>query len=370
MNNLSQSWKQWHVDCAKCLTENNLINYDAPKELEKLKSLQNNKKIDNICFAGGGMKCVGYLGAILVLDELNLLSSIKRFSGTSGGALTALLCSLKYDVDDIYNIVTADQSKYQDRKWKFFNWWYYLCNRNFGIYRGNVLAEDIKSFINNKFDKDFPDFRPNNYNPTFRDIYEKYGTELIVTGTNLSTSNVDYFCPKLTPDMPVYVAIRISVSIPAFFESVIYNNCRYVDGGICENYPLDVFCNQSNYVFKKENEDTFKNSLGFAFLSSGTKIIKDINGNDQIENTVETNVNTLQLYGSSIIDFYCTRNFEDEMYFINKNNDEPDAFLNHTVSAYTPCISTCDFNATHNNKMDTVGIFKMVTIRHLVNHFI
>lgn len=370
---MANSIKTWQVKCQKCLDENNLNGFDTETELKKLKASEHLKVITNICFAGGGMKCVGYLGAIAVLDELDLLKNIKRFAGTSGGAMTALLCSLNYSVDEIYNIVTADQSKYLDRKYKILNWWYYLCRKNFGIYRGQIIEDDIKSFINKKFDKDWPNFRCNqspDYNPTFKDIYEKYGHELIVTGTNLSSQNVEYFCPKLTPDMPVYIAIRISMSIPALFESVIYKGSLYVDGGMCENYPLDVFCNQSNYIFAEEKESTINNSLGFTFMTSGTKILRDSNMNDVIENDSNTSITSLSMFMTSIVDFYCTRNLEDEMHFINKNNpDEPNCFINHTVPAYTPCLSITDFTASMSNKLDAMGVLKMVTIRHLLNKY-
>jgi predicted acylesterase/phospholipase RssA len=316
------------------------------------------------------MRCVSYLGGLLILDQLKILPKIKRFAGTSGGSICALLCAIGYDINDIYNIVSANQSKYLDRRYAIVDWWYYLFSNNFGVYLGDVLKEDIRSFINTRFDKDFPTFRKSkgdNYDPTFKDIYDKYGKELLVTGTNLSKMSTDYFCPKLTPDMPVYIAIRISSSIPGLFESVMYNGHRYVDGGLCENYPLNLFCNESPYIFKKDNEEIFDKTLGFALMTSGMVIIKDPSGNDRVENKIDSNINSASSFGCSLVDFICNKNFVDVMTIVNLNNTkEKHSFLNHTITAYTPCLTTADFSASIETKLDNVAIMKCLTVKYFM----
>ncbi|MEM5612701.1 patatin-like phospholipase family protein [Bacillus thuringiensis] len=58
--------------------------------------------------------------------------------------------------------------------------------------------------------------------------------------TFLHTSFVR-FSRETTPDVPLVVAVRISMSIPFFFKSVEWDKDYYVDGGVLDNYPIRLF---------------------------------------------------------------------------------------------------------------------------------
>ena len=45
-------------------------------------------------------------------------------------------------------------------------------------------------------------------------VYQKYGNTLCIVVTNLSQMTTEYCHPKTTPDMPIRVAIRMSMAIP------------------------------------------------------------------------------------------------------------------------------------------------------------
>ena len=52
-------------------------------------------QIDNLVFSGGALKGIVYAGCMEALEEFDILSTIKRISGTSVGAMFAhgiLLC--------------------------------------------------------------------------------------------------------------------------------------------------------------------------------------------------------------------------------------------------------------------------------------
>lgn len=358
-------WKSHTISCEKCLSENNLDSDQKTYDTMFTELKENKFAIENVCFSGGGMRCIGYVGAIYVLDELKVLSKIKRFAGTSGGAIIALLCALGYTSDELFAFASQAQTKYLDRKCGWISWLYYLFNKNYGVYQGKVLENDIKKMVQDKFDRDFPGNKI--INPTFKDLYEKYNKELIIVATNLSKLSSVYFSPKNTPDMPLYLAVRMSASIPGCFESVVYNNDRYVDGGLCENYPLDIFCYGDKYIYSEITESPYLKTIGFTLLSNGVKIIKEYK-RYEIENQKSHHINTSYDFAYSIIDFVCTQNFEDEMSIIN--SFYPNSFLNHTVIGYTPCITTADFNASLDNKLDTIAIFKYLTISFMRNWII
>ncbi|MDQ7860327.1 patatin-like phospholipase family protein [Peribacillus frigoritolerans] len=55
----------------------------------------------NLIFEGGGVKGLAFVGALEILEENHILENIKRFGGTSAGAITALLLGLGYNAKQI-----------------------------------------------------------------------------------------------------------------------------------------------------------------------------------------------------------------------------------------------------------------------------
>jgi hypothetical protein len=47
-------------------------------------------------FGGGGARCFGYAGALHALRQLGLMGRLKGVSGSSGGAVYALLAALRF----------------------------------------------------------------------------------------------------------------------------------------------------------------------------------------------------------------------------------------------------------------------------------
>lgn len=72
-------------------------------------------KIKNLIFEGGGIKGIGYLGAIERLSEQGLnLDNIERVGGTSAGAIMALLLGLNYQIDELSEIINLDFTTFLD----------------------------------------------------------------------------------------------------------------------------------------------------------------------------------------------------------------------------------------------------------------
>lgn len=83
-------------------------------EIEK-KAMSINPKdhsfpFENLVFEGGGSKGHAYSGAVKALEELGLVSQIKRFAGASAGAMTASLLAVGYDSKDLQGFLSQDLS--------------------------------------------------------------------------------------------------------------------------------------------------------------------------------------------------------------------------------------------------------------------
>jgi hypothetical protein len=76
-------------------------------------------------------------------------------------------------------------------------------------------------------------------NTTFRDLYERFGIAFKVGATNLTTSRFELLDNINHPDLPVYLAVKASITIPFVFEPVIIGEYLYCDGGLCDNLPID-----------------------------------------------------------------------------------------------------------------------------------
>jgi predicted acylesterase/phospholipase RssA len=74
---------------------------------------------------------------------------------------------------------------------------------------------------------------------TFRELYERFGIAFKVGATNLTTTRFELLDHTNHPDLPVYLAVKASITIPFVFEPVIIGEYLYCDGGLCDNLPID-----------------------------------------------------------------------------------------------------------------------------------
>jgi len=187
--------------------------------------------ITNLVLSGGANKCLVFVGALKSLEELQLLPHITNYAGTSGGAIIALLLVLGYSVNniielyhtlDLYDLLNINS----DNILHFFD--------NYGLDNGDKIVNIAKIVIRKK---------THNENITFKELYVQTHKHLVITGTCVEKETVEYFDHINTPDMPVYLALRISISLPFIFNRVMYNNMTYVDGGLLEYMPIHYFKN-------------------------------------------------------------------------------------------------------------------------------
>ena len=223
----------------------------------------------NLVFEGGGVKGVAYGGVFEVLEQKQITPQIESVAGTSAGAITATMMSLNYSAKEFLKImVNLNFEKFEDG-----------CDligpirliRRFGWFKGNYFLNLMEFYIQQK---------TGDGRATFRDLVEKYRDldfkRLYVFGTNLSQQAVQKFSYESTPDVAVADAVRISMSIPFFFEARYYeqngSNDAYCDGGVLNNYPLDTFDQQHTAIDPESGDQMLhrtpnEETLGFHFVN-------------------------------------------------------------------------------------------------------
>ena len=211
---------------------------------------QTDKPYRNLVLEGGGIRGIAYGGALAELDQRNILPQIKRVAGTSAGAIQAALLSVGYSPQEITEITFKTPiQKFTDGKFIFFGGFHRLSNR-YGWYRGEKFKLWLEDLIAVKTGNPYLTFAQLHQladSPNFRDLY--------ATGTNLTQQRVEIFSYETFPDMKISDAVRISMSIPLFFQAVFLDAQGriiqkpskgqkadiLVDGGIISNFPIQLF---------------------------------------------------------------------------------------------------------------------------------
>lgn len=191
---------------------------------------------ENLVFEGGGSKGVAYCGAIEALEDYGIMKDIKRLAGSSAGGMTAALLAIGCKSGDIRGYLSQNLKKIiLDHSWGIFSFLpNLLCS--YGWNPGNKIY--------NWFGETFRG-ETGNADITFSEVHKKYGKELCIVVTNVNTMEVEYFCPRTTPDVAVRLAVRMTMAIPLLFQPVplkrLGENNLYVDGGVLCNYPIHCF---------------------------------------------------------------------------------------------------------------------------------
>lgn len=193
----------------------------------------------NLVFEGGGVKGIAYAGALQVLEANGVLADIRRVAGTSAGAITATLVALGASSDHVYRIVGGTNFRsFMDDSFGVLRDSDRLLE-DYGWYQGDAFAAWMQKQIY---------ALAQDTGLTFQQLAKRAKAnptryrELFIVGTNLTLQLPMVYSAETTPDMPIWQAARISMSIPLFFAAV-KNHDRHVlvDGGVTWNYPLDLF---------------------------------------------------------------------------------------------------------------------------------
>lgn len=180
-----------------------------------------------VVLPGGGTNGISVVGALHGLHQRGLLAHVRRWVGGSAGAATALFMVLGYTPKILYDILQRlDFAMFND----------ITCDSILGCYdtMGLTDGKRIMSIMRAALvKKGFTE------STTFGELAAACPKRaLVVTGFNLSRGETVAFSADNTPDMPVWLACRISVSVPFLFRPVVFDGDLYMDGCTLENVPL------------------------------------------------------------------------------------------------------------------------------------
>jgi len=191
--------------------------------------------IKNLVLSGAELRGITYIGVIKAIEELNIYDYLENILGVSSGAIFAMTLVLELSSIQLEKIIMSISL---EQLFNFSTDDILNIAETFGVDDGEKITRIFKVLFRKIL---------KNENATFKDLYNfNKCKNLIISGTNLSNKNCEYFSYANTPDMPLHIALRISISIPLCFKAIKYNDHLYIDGAFSNNFPINYFTDDIN----------------------------------------------------------------------------------------------------------------------------
>lgn len=166
--------------------------------------------MNDLFIGGGGLDGILFIGSLEYLHENNLLD-LKRFYGCSIGALIGILYISGYTPMEILSMVMKLDTK--------------------TLIKYDILnLKTNKAILNNDLLDNLISNIPEYSNITIEEFSQKYGVDINIYATNLTTSEYTNFNNKLFPKIKLKDAIMASMTVPFIFKPVEINGQQYIDG--------------------------------------------------------------------------------------------------------------------------------------------
>lgn len=216
------------------------------------------RNISKLLICGGGFKFFYLYGAIKYLDEINILQNITEYIGVSAGGLLSTMFSIGYTPKDIeLFILEFNFEKLLDPHLD------YLLDKK-GLDNGEIKKVLIQQFLMKR------DINPD---ITFKQLYELTNKKVSFMAANLTLNKLEILNYETYPDMKVWKGLLITTALPFLYEPIIHNEQFLVDGGIFDNYPIQLFKDDSLIGINMIN-DINNIDLNIDFLNYCTKLIE------------------------------------------------------------------------------------------------
>lgn len=195
----------------------------------------------DLVLEGGGAKAVGLVGALSVLEERGY--TFPRIAGSSGGALVAALVAAGYGAGDLLDVVLdLDFRSFRDKAWEdriprvgaLVS-----VLKDQGVYEGEALERYVRGLLEDRGVRTFGDLSGSDLQVIASDLT---GRRLLVLPRDSGLLGL-----RSPEDLDVALAVRMSASLPFFFEPVRFPNPEtgeehlVLDGGILSNFPVWLF---------------------------------------------------------------------------------------------------------------------------------
>jgi predicted acylesterase/phospholipase RssA len=203
-----------------------ILKTDADTGLNRIDDDRANRPIhyDTLVLSGASIKGLVLLGALQYAYD-NYLMKITTYIGTSSGAMICYLLAIGYTPIEIAVYICTFQLM---EKLQEFNLVSMLNGAGATSFSG--IQEQLEKMTINKIGRLL----------NMQQLKEEFGKRLVFATYNLTKNCAEYLSAETHPTIPCLTAIRMSCNLPLIFEHFKYNGCFYVDGGLTDNFAINV----------------------------------------------------------------------------------------------------------------------------------
>ncbi|XP_078666084.1 uncharacterized protein LOC144908394 [Branchiostoma floridae x Branchiostoma belcheri] len=300
---------------------------------------------ENLVMEGGGVKGLAHLGAVKILDDAGILEKIKRFGGTSAGAVAGGLLVIgmtpkeildkvnenlqdvaidkpqqSWILKEILKLVPAKFAKDLDYIWYLKN-----LKEDFGMLPGDAFLdwygktiEEHLQTVKQEKEKKGENVDKLDRDINFEQVFEVFEKELCTVSYEPEFSSEVYSHLKTSPLLEIKKAVRMSMSIPVLFEAYKPSfwpiQARHVDGGFSANYPIYCF---EGWWLSMDPANTFEKKLRGAnqdnnFLPGVSRKHFDVDCNCNEQQKEEIRKKTIGLHLFSDVHYRIQGAYQDE----------------------------------------------------------
>ena len=180
---------------------------------------------DTLVLSGCSQKGFVTLGALQYCNDNFLLIDTKYFIGTSAGAIICYLLIIGYTPIEIVVYLCTNQILERMQNLNIVA----MIQGN-GASSFNHLQEHLERMTIEKI----------GYLPTMLDIYNKFGKTLVCITHNVTENITEYISHETYPSIPCLTALHMSANLPLIFDKFKYGNSFYVDGGLSDNFGIQL----------------------------------------------------------------------------------------------------------------------------------
>jgi NTE family protein len=218
-------------------------------------------------FEGGGVRGLAFLGALRCCNDLGI--RWRKLAGTSAGAITAAVLATDLSMDDLEELLgQLDYSLFLTQKnsplilngdpaddlqspaWTLL---FLTISRQMGEYSAQPFRQWLEATLGKGHLHTFADVKQQLKERELKVVISNLTRgEMLVLPDDLrrqDSADSDPLYKQLRlqnpEDFSVAEAVRLSMSIPLFFEPGKLGNDLIVDGGILSNFPLWIYDKQS-----------------------------------------------------------------------------------------------------------------------------
>lgn len=183
------------------------------------------KEYNTLVLSGGGVRGFAMLGTLQYLKQHRFLNRIKKYIGTSIGAILSVLLIIGYEPSDI--IIKFIQKNYVK---DFGNYSFVNAIRGNGFLSFDLFSQILKEVLLEKMESI----------PTLKEFDETFEITFTCLTFNYTKKCEEILNSDTFPELNIIDALRMTSNVPLIFDNFLYEGCYYFDGFLANNLPINL----------------------------------------------------------------------------------------------------------------------------------